>query len=164
MRRLRLESLGLAVANEIEVYVLEQSDILEDAAELTQLERVGGGGVVTSEFPLQPDAHQPLRLAKGKRPKHDAVDDAEDRGRRADPEREGEDGDEREAGALGERAERVAEVVHRGRGSGIGGQGRTEVSLFPKGHCRSEPGSAACGEPGCEHACEAESADGEREG
>ncbi len=47
----------------------------------------------------------------GQRLEDDAVDDGEDRGGRADTEREGEDGDRGEAGALPQQPEPVAEVL-----------------------------------------------------
>src|SRR5439155_12318597 len=46
------------------------------------------------------------------RPEQERVDEAEHRDVGADPQGKGEDDGEREAGAAGERAERVAEVIH----------------------------------------------------
>src|SRR5205085_1667648 len=57
-----------------------------------------------------PDADESLRLAIGERPEHDAVDDAEDRGRGADPERDDRDGGDPEARCLAEEAGADAEV------------------------------------------------------
>src|SRR5205823_11390941 len=94
-----LESLRLPVAGEVEVSVLEQRDVVEDAGELTQVDGVGGRGIVVSTVPCQPDADEPLRLRKGQWPKHHAVDDAEDRGCRADSKRD--DHDRRDSEEIG---------------------------------------------------------------
>jgi len=57
-----------------------------------------------------PDVYQPRRIRKGQRAEQDAVDDAEDRRVGADPERQGEPGDQCKAGILEERSEGVSEI------------------------------------------------------
>jgi hypothetical protein len=64
------------------------------------------------------DRDEAIRLPVRERTQQHRVDDAEDRGVRADSEREGEDDDRGEGRALGETAEAVTDVaeegVHRG--------------------------------------------------
>jgi len=57
---------------------------------------------------------EPSRVPIGKRSEEHAVDDAEDGGVRADPERQRQDHDEGETGRLGERPDGVAEVLGEG--------------------------------------------------
>ena len=59
-----------------------------------------------------PEHRQLVRLGKRQRSQEDRVDHTEDRAIGADPKREGENGDETEAGRLQEDAESVAKVIH----------------------------------------------------
>ena len=59
------------------------------------------------------EVNEPLRLRIGQRPEQHVVDDAEDGGVRADPEREREHGDEGEARRFAKLAESEAKIVHR---------------------------------------------------
>ena len=101
-----------------------------------------------------------LPVLVGQRPQQHAADHAEDRGVGADAEREGQHGDEREAGALAERAEGEAEVVQQtghegspgalarpagGDGAAFGGDGG-EIAEGP-GARRAGPPAAPCRRP-----------------
>ena len=59
------------------------------------------------------DQHQPIAVGVGQRLQEHAVDDAEDRGVRADPEPEGQDREQREAAVLEERAHAEAQIVQQ---------------------------------------------------
>src|SRR2546426_196977 len=62
--------------------------------------------------PASDEDEEPVGLAKRKGPEHDRVNDAEDRGVRADAERQGQDGDGREAGTLAQQAQPEAYVIN----------------------------------------------------
>ena len=57
------------------------------------------------------DAHEAFDVLEGRRPEEEVVDDGEDGGIRADPEGQGQHGDEREAGIPARAAQRVPEVA-----------------------------------------------------
>ena len=61
------------------------------------------------------DLHQPIRAWIFERPQQHRLHDAEDRGGRADAERQRDDGDGGEAGPAGEAAKRVAKVLDEHR-------------------------------------------------
>ena len=60
---------------------------------------------------VDPETGDAAGIAVGKRTKQHAVDDAEDRGRGADTQRQGQGGDDGEAGAPRERPPRVTDVL-----------------------------------------------------
>ena len=60
---------------------------------------------------VDPEVGDAAGIAVGKRTKQHAVDDAEDRGRGADPQRQGQGGDDGEPGAPRERPPRVTDVL-----------------------------------------------------
>ena len=62
--------------------------------------------------PVDRDDRQAVRLGVGERAQQGAVDHAEDRGVRADPKRQGQRRDRREAGVLAEQPQRETQVLH----------------------------------------------------
>ena len=78
------------------------------------------------------DRHQPVRLGHGHRLQQDDVDHAEDRGVRADAEREGERRDDGEGRALRQHAKAVAQVLEHKRASGGSGLDRVRIGQFAR--------------------------------
>src|SRR5262245_39640797 len=60
---------------------------------------------------VRPQHHDPVRLVKGERLEQYRVDDAEDRCVRADTERQGEDGDQGEAGSRQQHSQAITQVL-----------------------------------------------------
>ena len=69
--------------------------------------------------------HQPRGIAESQGPEQNAIHNAENRGVRADAERERQDGNRRETGAFCQKAERVAQILQQS----LHGIPRTAVSL-----------------------------------
>ena len=84
--------------------------VLEELADLEERAAAGPRAAGIANH----DRADPPRVQVGKRVEHHVVDDAEDRRRRADAERQGEHGQAGEAGAIAEGAESVPEVLPEG--------------------------------------------------
>ena len=84
--------------------------VLEELADLEERAPAGPRAAGISNH----DRADPPRVQVGKRVEHYVVNDAEDRRRRADAERQGEHGQAGEAGAIAEGAESVPEVLPEG--------------------------------------------------
>ena len=104
--------LGVALASEVEARVLDRGEGLERPARPPPIGEVAGGDVAEElaaalAAPVRdlPDPDHAARIGKRQRPQDDRVDRREERGRDADPERQGEDGGNREAGVRAELAE-----------------------------------------------------------
>ena len=101
-------ALGFAPAGDRHRAGVPQADVLEDAA-LLSVDEVGGRAVVQLRDAHTrrrvPDAHEPVGLGKRQRLQEHAVDDAENRGVRADAYRQRDQRDDREERRLDEAAD-----------------------------------------------------------
>ena len=83
---------------------------------IAEIGEVGVGVDIFREFfrpGSTPNHNQALRIFEREGPKQHRIDHAEDGAVGANPESEGEDGNEGEAGRLDKLAEGVAKVIHR---------------------------------------------------
>jgi hypothetical protein len=106
----------LARAGEAQVHAPVRGERLEEVAprrELLRVERRDRRFTEIEPGHVQTQRHHPVQLGGRERAQQYAVDGAEDRRVRADPEREREHRDQGEAGALPQRAERVAQVLEK---------------------------------------------------
>ena len=109
-----VDAIGLAALQEIEIHLME----FHQAVEVRRLIPVGKElldrhadvGAAERRRRLT-DEDQPIAVSVGQRLEQHAVNDAEDRRIRANPEAQREDGQQREAGTLPQRAHRVSQVV-----------------------------------------------------
>ena len=124
-----LDPAGLALPQENEGHGVVLDQRLHGAAPLPVVGQLQGrelGVDHAAERRRLAEVHQALPVLVGQRPQQDAADHAEDRGVGADAERQGEHGDEGEAGALAERAQGEAEVVQQtGHEGSPGARART---------------------------------------
>ena len=112
----RADVLGLSAAREVVfLQAVVERHVLERAAALFPVD-VGGrrDRAVTVEADrgrLFPEKHEPIGFRERQRPQQHGAHDAEDRGVRADAEREDQHGDDGEAGRAREHADGVANVL-----------------------------------------------------
>ncbi|HKX28354.1 MAG TPA: hypothetical protein VJ302_11700 [Blastocatellia bacterium] len=107
-----MQFLGRGDPREIQFNTVPRRHLLEDAVPISPIDKIGGRHLAdsTSRRPL-PDHHQSIRLAIRQRLQDGGIDDAEDRGSRANPERESQDGNQREPRCLHQPARAVAQVL-----------------------------------------------------
>jgi hypothetical protein len=93
----RADAQGLAAAGEVERRVLKRAHLFE-RSRLTPivLELALRHPCLVPVDPVAPEHHHSSRIAVGQGAQHDGIHDAENRGVRADAERERQDRDERE--------------------------------------------------------------------
>ncbi len=118
----RQEPFGFPIAGEVVVgNAAQDGDVLEHRVLRLQVAMVGRRHRQPVKLRrLSPERHEPLRLRERQRAQHDGIDDAENRRRGADAEREREHSHGREAGVLEQLAECVTKVVVHS-GSGVSG-------------------------------------------
>ena len=111
-----VDAIGLAALQQVEIHLVEFDQRLElgrlVAVGEVFLDRHAGVGAADERRRLA-DQHQPIAVGVGQRLQEHAVDDAEDRGVRADPEPERQDREQREAAVLEQRAHAEAQVVQQ---------------------------------------------------
>src|SRR5262249_37651426 len=113
-RRPAVEPLGRLGSREVEGRASPRRDLLEDFVLLLPVHEVRNRGAEAGPAELRgalPETHETSGVLPGKRAEKDRVDDAEDHRAGSDPQSEREDGGEREARALDERPDRVADVL-----------------------------------------------------
>ena len=111
---LRPDALGFIDTGERHGAGIERGHGLEGAALGAPIEVIGKGGAAALDLGalhVAPEFHQSRRFGIGQRAENDGIDDAEDRRVGADPECQGERGDDSEAGTLAQRARGVAEIL-----------------------------------------------------
>ena len=113
--RERPELLRLAASDETDRTSGEQRRVLDRGGLRAAIDVVGNRHAGLRE-PHQrirvPDEHQPIGVGVRQRLEQGLVNEAEDGGVRANPERQRQDGDDGEDGLLPERPKRVADVLH----------------------------------------------------
>ncbi len=118
----RADALGLAVAGQVLVAADRERDLLEPAVARPDVEVLRGREPVLHDAEARravPEDDEAVGIRVGQRAQQERAGDAEDRGVRADAQRDREHGGEREPGRLPEGPERVAEVLRErlhGRG------------------------------------------------
>ena len=101
---------GLIGSGELHVAVLGKRDLLQRAAALANLEKLGNSRVPTVVFD---DGHQPPGIAIRQRVQESGFQQSEDRRVAADPQREHQHDESRDAGVAAQQKHTVAEILER---------------------------------------------------
>jgi len=115
----RGDGLGVPRPRQVQAGILGAGHPVEDVVLLLPVEKIGDGHgkrLLTRKRVRRrhvPDEDESVGIAEGQRLQQDPVDDAEDRRVRADPERQNDDGGERERGALGEQSQPMPKVSNQ---------------------------------------------------
>ena len=147
--RLRAEGLEVVAGDELGAHALRLAvrhqrqrcgEPREHAAENSVLiakiaiHRIGERPIVeraSPECPRAVEQDETLGVLHGQKPQQHLVGQREDRGVRANPEREREDDDDRERGRFGERSKRIAEILREMHGCEyLPGEVRLSTKVF----------------------------------
>ena len=110
-RGARLDPLGTAVDREVHVASVPGVQVLEHRGAALPVDEVGLRHALAPAFEVRPHHHQALRVAIRQRREPGRVDHAEHRGRRADAERQRQDGDQSGAGIAAQEPKPEARVT-----------------------------------------------------